>query len=267
MSRHHPPLLCLLTLLLAVPAVAAPPPADLHALAGHWVAGQGAEDDPRPAFPPRRRRRQRDNHPGRHRPGRVAHLERRPRGLLADDPAARFFAAGAAALITGPWEQETPKPAGLVRVHIRLERDAAGRVTSLAFLDGALVEAHGELWMRLDEPAAAYLNWQLLAGTYPDAKVRPWTFTADGHTTWPDRSFAYEVSIDESKADCDYVFFAQPGEVGGYRRYGFRRAKGTLRLYSIAYLKNGAAPIHCDKVIAELRSGRSSWERRRLAGL
>ena len=113
--------------------------------------------------------------------------------------------------------------------------------------------------MRLDEPAAAYLNWQLLAGTYPDAKVRPWTFTADGHTTWPDRSFAYEVSIDESKADCDYVFFAQPGEVGGYRRYGFRRAKGTLRLYSIAYLKNGAAPIHCDKVIAELRSGRSSW--------
>jgi len=75
----------------------------------------------------------------------------------------------------------------------------------------------------------------------------------DGHAKWPDRSFAYEVSIDESEADCDYVFFDKADEVGGYKRYGFRWTKGTLRLYSIAYPRDGAAPIHCDRVIADLR--------------
>lgn len=157
-------------------------------------------------------------------------------------------------LITGPWEQENPAPKDLVHVPLRLERDAAGKVRSLTFLDAKLVEAHGQPWTRVDEPVSVWLNRRLLAGTYRDAQGRTWKFTPEGKAVWPGQSFSYEVSIDESEADCDYIFFSKPGEVGGTKRYGFRWQKGTLRLYSIAYPEDGAAPIHCEKMLTELKA-------------
>ena len=156
-------------------------------------------------------------------------------------------------LVTGPWEEKKPASKALLRIPVRLERDAAGKVRTLTFLDSSLVQAKGEPWVRLDEPLPAYLNRHLLAGAYRDAHGKPWKLTPEGQAVWPDRSFSYEVSTDESEADCDYIFFSQEGEVGGYKRYGFRWEDGRLRLYSIAYPENGAAPIHCDRLIAELK--------------
>lgn len=158
-----------------------------------------------------------------------------------------------AVLVAGPWEEEHPKPVDQIRIPLRLERDPAGRVKTLSFLDGTLVEAHGQPWVRLDEPVPAYLNRRLLAGTYRDVQGKTWKFSPDGQAIWPGRSFRYEVSTDDSEADCDYLFHEKKGEVGGYKRYGFRWDQGTLRLYEIAYPDDGAAPIHCAKVIAELR--------------
>jgi len=158
-----------------------------------------------------------------------------------------------AVLVTGPWEEEHPKPVDLVRIPLRLERDAAGKVKNLTFLDGTLVEAHGQPWVRLDEPVPAYLNRRLLAGTYKDAKGKTWKFSPDSQATWPGQSFRYEISIDDSEADCDYLFYEKKGEVGGYKRYGFRWQKETLRLYEIAYPDDGAAPIHCGKLLTELK--------------
>ncbi|HEV8579974.1 MAG TPA: hypothetical protein VGX68_12945 [Thermoanaerobaculia bacterium] len=73
-----------------------------------------------------------------------------------------------------------------------------------------------------------------------------------GKAVWPDHTFRYEVSIDESEADCDYIFHPQKGEVGETKRYGFRWMNDRLRIYAITYPKDGAAPIHCDKLLAEL---------------
>jgi hypothetical protein len=161
-------------------------------------------------------------------------------------------AADRPVLITGPWEQETPSPKDLVPVPLRVERDAAGKVKALIFLDAHLVQAHGEPWTRIDEPVPAYLNRRLLAGSYRDAQGKAWSFSTGEKAVWPGQSFAYEVSIDESEADCDYIFFSKAGEVGGYKRYGFRWDQRTLRLYEIVYPEDGAAPIHCDRLIAEL---------------
>lgn len=157
-----------------------------------------------------------------------------------------------AVLVVTSWEESSPKPADLVRVPLRLERDASGRVQSITFADEVLVAAPRQPWTRIEEPVAVYLNKKILAGTYHDATGNTWTFTPEGKAVWPDRTFAYEVSVDESEADCDYIFHPQKGEVGETKRYGFRWKDGRLSIYAIAYPKDGAAPIHCDRLMAEL---------------
>jgi hypothetical protein len=234
-----------------LPLEAAPPA--LHDLMGNWVAGKAlrtilAKRSPHAAVAESVTITPAVSGPG----GRLAWSDGHEaswRTVLRLDASA----PDRIVLITGPWEQEAPKQADLVRTSLRLERDAAGKVKALTFLDDTLVQAKGEPWVHLDEPVPAYLNRRLLAGTYRDAQGRSWSFTPDGRAKWPDAAFAYEVSIDESEADCDYIFFAKEGEVGGTKRYGFRWANGRLRLYSIAYPEDGAAPIHCDQLLAELK--------------
>jgi hypothetical protein len=161
-------------------------------------------------------------------------------------------AKGEAVLVVAPWEMESPKPEDLARVAIRLDRDASGRVRSITFADKVLVAAYGQPWTPIEEPVAVYLNRKILAGTYRDGQGRTWTFTPEGRAVWPDRTFTYEISIDASETDCDYIFHPQKGEVGETKRYGFHWQDGRLRIYAIAYPEDGAAPIHCDALMAEL---------------
>jgi hypothetical protein len=155
-------------------------------------------------------------------------------------------------LVVAAWEEPSSQPKDLVRVPVRLERDESGRLQSLTFVDGVLVTAHGQPWTRIEEPVAVHLNKKILVGTYRDGQGRTWTFTPEGKAVWPDRTFNYEVSIDASEADCDYIFHPQKGEVGETKRYGFRWQDGRLRIYAIAYPQDGAAPIHCEALMAEL---------------
>ena len=159
---------------------------------------------------------------------------------------------GDTVLVTGPWEDANPQAADLQRVPFRVERDAAGFVKKLRFLDDTLVQTPREPWSQLEEPVETLINRRLLAGSYRDAQGRTWTFSPEGEATWPSESFSYQVSLDDSEADCDYIFFEKDGEVGGYRRYGFRWQGETLRIYEIAY-PDDAAPIHCTKVLADLK--------------
>jgi hypothetical protein len=251
MIRRHPLLFDLAMLVWALPLGAAPPPS-LRDLTGTWVAGKALETilakrSPHAAVAENVMIGPDCSGPGGGLSWSNGH-ETSWRAILDLDAAKPERMA----LITGPWEQGKPQPANLVRVPLHLERNAAGKVKTLTFLNDTLVQAKGEPWVHLDEPVPAYLNRRLLAGSYRDTKGRAWTFTADGKAKWPDRAFAYAISIDASEADCDYIFFAKQGEVGGTQRYGFRWENGRLRLYSIAYPENGAAPIHCDKLLAEL---------------
>lgn len=238
-------------LALAPAAYAAPPPA-LQDLAGTWVAGKAlqtilAKRSPHAAvaesvkITATTRKSGRldwnNTHEGSWRT--VVGVEA---GAVPDQ----------AVLVTGAWEILAPKPAEQVRVPIRVQRNAAGKVEGLTFLSDVLVQAQNEPWTRLEEPVATYLNKKVLAGAYRDDRGRAWTFTPDGKAVWPNASFGYEVSIDDSEADCDYIAHPQKDEVGGYKRYGFLWRKGHLRLFSITYPKDGAAPIHCDKLLADL---------------
>lgn len=154
--------------------------------------------------------------------------------------------AGAATLVLAPAEAGEPEaPAERWRrVPVELWREGDGDVRMRAALWGA--EGPEEIYQRLPSPVATWVNARLLAGEYRDQKARPWRFTTEGWASTPDESFPFEISLDISETDCDYLRTPDPNEPGGQRRIGFDWEGETLHLYRITY--DRPAPISCEKV-------------------
>lgn len=139
-----------------------------------------------------------------------------------------------------PMADDTPE--GLIQVDTGLGK--SGSVLWMSFNSLLGLDHNNERFVKIPVELDRYANELLIAGNWHDRDKRSYVFTPDGAARWPDGSFHYEISMDKIEAGCDYIKVAVKGEPGVYKRYGFKRTKDTLSLYTIVYDRD--MPISCE---------------------
>ena len=94
------------------------------------------------------------------------------------------------------------------------------------------------------------MNSIVLSGKYKDDKGRDWSFSDDGQAVFPDKTFYFEVSINDKKARCEYLEAEDLAAPDGKSYYGYAWKGGKLQLFNAELKKNG---VRCNsKPFAEL---------------
>ena len=75
------------------------------------------------------------------------------------------------------------------------------------------------------------VNSIVLSGKYKDRKGREWSFEDNGKASFPDKSFYYELSINDKTAKCEYFEAEDLESPDGKRFYGYKWRRGELQLY------------------------------------
>lgn len=84
-------------------------------------------------------------------------------------------------------------------------KNAQGKFDRLRFSDPFLMKGKPSDFMLLAGEVSPYINRLVIAGTYKDEKGATWTFTEAGEARWPDRTFRYDLSMNDPTANCDYL--------------------------------------------------------------
>lgn len=145
-------------------------------------------------------------------------------------------------LVLGP--DDRPVSSSEVKyLWFRGERNAQGGFDRLQMAE--LVFSKGEWadYVFMGKELAPRINRAVMAGKYKDENGRTWEFSAGGEAYWPDKTFAYEVSLNDSSAGCEYLEAEDLKAADGKLRYGYAWRADRLLLYN-ARLVNKS--VRCD---------------------
>jgi hypothetical protein len=128
-------------------------------------------------------------------------------------------------------------------VYFRGERNADGRFETLSIAEPNFAKKRFLTYLRLNDPLDNFVNRAVIAGKYKDAEGRAYEFSETGEAVLPDRSFAYEVSLDPTTANCELIQNHSEREPDGTDRIGFEWKGPELRLFKVSGSK---PPFKCD---------------------
>jgi hypothetical protein len=128
-------------------------------------------------------------------------------------------------------------------LYFRGARSPDGTFTTLSIAEPNFAKRRYLTYVRLTDPLDTFVNRAVLAGRYQDAEGKTYEFTEGGDATLPDRSFAYEVSLDPGSAACELIQNHRERNPGGKERIGFDWKGAELRLYNVSGRK---PPYKCD---------------------
>jgi len=133
--------------------------------------------------------------------------------------------------------------ADVTYVYFRGERSEDGTFRTLSIAEPNFARKRYLTYLRLDEPLEVFINRAVIAGTYVDEAGARYEFTDDGKAIFPDREFAYEVSLDPSFAKCELIRSHREQDPQGKERIGFAWKGAQLELFGV---KGRKAPYRCD---------------------
>ena len=128
-------------------------------------------------------------------------------------------------------------------IYFRGERNADGRFETLSISEPNFAKKRFLTYLRLNDPLDNFVNRAVIAGKYKDAEGQAYEFSETGEAVLPDRSFAYEVSLDPSTANCELIQNHREREPDGTDRIGFAWKGPELRLFKVSGSK---PPFKCD---------------------
>jgi len=114
---------------------------------------------------------------------------------------------------------------------LRGVRNAQGGFDRLKMAEPVFGKGKWVDYVFLGKELAPRVNRAVLAGKYQDEKGRTWEFSATGEAYWPDKTFAYEISLNDPAANCEYFEAEDLKAPGGKVRYGYAWRGGKLLLY------------------------------------
>ncbi|HWQ39268.1 MAG TPA: hypothetical protein VNM24_11785 [Burkholderiales bacterium] len=133
-------------------------------------------------------------------------------------------------LVLGP--EDRPISASEVRyLWLRGSRNSEGRFDRLEMAELTFMKGQWAEYVFSGKELASRVNRLVLAGKYRDEKGRNWEFSEGGEAYWPDKTFAYELSLNDPKAGCEYLEAEDLKAPDGKQRYGFAWRQGRLQLY------------------------------------
>ncbi len=122
-------------------------------------------------------------------------------------------------------------------------RNADGKFDRLAFKELFMMKGEWANYQRVGEELGPAVNAIVLAGKYTDRKGRNWSFTEKGRASFPDKSFYYELSLNDKTAKCEFLEAEDLEAPEGKSFYGYRWKGGKLELFNAKLNKD---KVRCD---------------------
>ncbi len=128
-------------------------------------------------------------------------------------------------------------------VYFKGTRNADNRFDKLAIKELFIMKGQWADYERVGLELGPAVNNIVLTGKYKDRKGREWAFADNGKASFPDKTFYYELSLNDKTAKCEYFEAEDLESLDGKRFYGYRWKRGVLQLYN-AKVKNDR--IRCE---------------------
>jgi hypothetical protein len=116
-------------------------------------------------------------------------------------------------------------------IWFRGNRNAEGKFDRLQMAEPVFMKGKWAEYVLAGKELTSRMNRTVIAGKYTDQKGRGWEFSEDGEAYSPDRTFPYELSLNDSRATCEYFEAEDAKASGGKVRYGYAWRAGKLLLY------------------------------------
>jgi hypothetical protein len=130
------------------------------------------------------------------------------------------------------------------------KRDTDRKFRELAFKDPFVMEGKWANYRHVGMELGPGVNGIVLAGSYKDKGGKEWTFTETGQASFPDKSFYFELSINDKTAGCEYFEAEDLTSEDGKSYYGYAWKAGKLQLFRASISKDR---VRCEtKPFAEL---------------
>jgi hypothetical protein len=117
-------------------------------------------------------------------------------------------------------------------------RNADNRFDKLAIKELFIMKGKWADYERVGLELGPAVNSIVLTGNYKDRKGREWSFTDKGKASFPDKTFYYELSLNDKSAKCEYFEAEDMEAADGTRLYGYRWKRGELQLYDASVRKD-----------------------------
>jgi hypothetical protein len=125
----------------------------------------------------------------------------------------------------------------------RGQRNAQGGFDRLNMAEPVFSKGRWADYVFLGKELAPRVNRAVLAGKYKDEKGAAWEFSDKGEAYWPDKTFAYEISLNDPTANCEYFEAEDLKAPDGKLRYGYAWQGGKLLLYPARLAKKS---VRCE---------------------
>ncbi|HKQ23134.1 MAG TPA: hypothetical protein VJT81_01670 [Burkholderiales bacterium] len=122
-------------------------------------------------------------------------------------------------------------------------KNAQGKFDRLRFAEIFLMKGKWADYIPLPGEISPYLNRLVLSGRYQDEQGRGWEFSESGEARWPDQKFAYELSLNDPGAGCEYLQTEDLKEGANNKRFGYAWKNGKLSIYPTRMVSK---KIRCD---------------------
>ena len=156
---------------------------------------------------------------------------------------------GAYRMVLGPGDRPVSSDE-VTYVHFRGQRKTGGGFDRLSIAEMQFMKGRWAEYAYLGTELARTINQLVIAGSYTDADGGRWTFSDVGESQWPDRSYLYELSLNDPTANCDYFTVEDMEATDGKDRYGYAWRGGKLHLFEARMADNR---VRCSqKVMAVL---------------
>ncbi len=111
------------------------------------------------------------------------------------------------------------------------KRDADRKFRELAFKDPFIMQGKWASYRHVGMELGPVVNGIVLAGSYKDKSGQEWMFTETGQASFPDKSFYFELSINDKNAGCEYFEAEDLTSEDGKSYYGYAWKAGKLQLF------------------------------------
>ena len=147
-------------------------------------------------------------------------------------------------------KNEPTSSADVEYVWFKGQRNADREFRNLAFKEPLIMKGKWANFEHVGMELGPVVNGIVLAGRYKDKGGREWSFTEQGQATFPDKTFYYELSLNDKQAGCEYLEAEDMTAPDGKSFYGYAWNAGKLQLFRAEVKKDR---VHCEaRPFAEL---------------
>jgi hypothetical protein len=144
---------------------------------------------------------------------------------------------GAYRMVLGPDDRPVSSDEATY-IHFQGQRKTGGGFDRLRIAEVQFMQGRWADYVHLGTDLAKTINGLVVAGRYTDADGKRWVFHDNGESQWPDRSFLYELSLNDPTANCEYFTVEDMQAADGKGHYGYAWRGGKLHLFDARLANN-----------------------------